>query len=214
MIVTVIVTGFTDVRVSRSRDRTSVATPVWSWRRQHRPPRRTSPTSRSSTALRVRAPTSRQWVHRSSRQSQWPLPCHGLQAGSVQRHRRSDAQFPGPGVDQAGGNRVLDGQADRLEERLICRPSRAIRRFKLSTRSFCCSLTDAILPSRDTYTALNMRAGIPYRCRYSLFNATPDPPPPRQTTSAPRQRTWQRTSGRCQDAASAYLRCRQCLLFH
>ena len=39
--------------------------------------------------------------------------------------------------------------------------ARAIPRPKPSSRNFCYSLTDATLPSSDTRTPLNIRAGIP-----------------------------------------------------
>ena len=51
-----------------------------------------------------------------------------------------------------------------------------MRALRSSARSSSCSLTDATFPSRDTRTALNSRAGIPYRVRYALFNDLPDRP--------------------------------------
>ena len=41
------------------------------------------------------------------------------------------------------------------------RPAGAIRRSKLSTRNCCAARTADTLPSSDTRTALNSRAGIP-----------------------------------------------------
>ena len=40
---------------------------------------------------------------------------------------------------------------------------------KLMLYTFCCSLTDATFPSSDTSAALNIRAGMLYRRRYSPF---------------------------------------------